>query len=103
MTATSEHPRWCSPRHCSVTDANLPLDGGEHRSEPIRLDPCRVFTSRGAVRATSAYLTNAACAWKTETFLHLATDDDELTLPISRAAGLLHQLAELVSQDAPSN
>lgn len=96
---TLAHPGWCSPVVCSAHDSSLPLSGGEHRSEPVLLDLRLVFTARGAVKATAAYLTKAACAWDTETFLHLATDNDDLSVPLSQAAGLLQQLTALVTRD----
>ncbi len=99
MTAFAcTHPIWCSPRLCTAAVPGLPLDGGEHRSEPIHLDMRRVFTTHGAVEAMTASLTQAACNWTTETFLRLmAGDSTEIDLPLGQAAGVLAQLTELVN------
>jgi hypothetical protein len=94
-----EHPRWCLPQYCTATDSQLPLDGGEHQSEPIGLDLRRVMTNRGGLSAAgvgSAYLTQAACPWPTETYLHLEADGEDMTIPLSQAAGVLAQLTDLL-------
>lgn len=91
-----DHPAWCSPARCTTRSAERTYERGEHRSEPIELDGRRLMTNRGAVPATSAFLSKAHCPWGTDTFLRLAYADDELTMPVSQAAGVLLQLTELV-------
>ncbi len=95
------HPAWCSPRLCTAAVLGLPLDGGQHRSEPRELDMRRVFTTHGAVEAMTASLTQAACNWTTETYLRLVTGSGvEIDLPLSQAAGVLIQLTNLVNTDS---
>lgn len=91
------HPAWCLARPCTVVDS-LPLDGGEHRSEPIGLPLRGAFNNQGALGPTTAYLTKAQCAWDTETFLHLDTAGNDLSLPLSQTAGLLAALSGLVEK-----
>lgn len=102
MTA---HPAWCSPNLCDATDPNLPDYGGPdyggaHRSEPIDLDTRRLSVGHAMVQATSASLYQAAAPWTVETFLLIRADGVELSMPISQAAGVLSQLAQLVAANA---
>lgn len=101
MSDLIQHPAWCSLRLCNVTDPSLPLDGSEHRSEPVVLDLQRAMTNRGPLSRTgsgSAYLTQAACPWTTETYLHIEAAGEDMTLPLTQAAGVLIQLTHLIDQ-----
>lgn len=96
----NDHPAWCSPRYCGV-DADLPADGGEHRSEPLVVDLRLVMTDRGAVSKTgpgAAFLTQAACPWTTSAYLHLEADGEHLTVPLFQAAAILARLTDLIRE-----
>jgi hypothetical protein len=90
-----QHPAWCSPRLCDVTDPALPMDGSSHRSEPIDLG---LNATLGPIRVATASLVQASCPWPTDTFLVLAGEGDQIDMRLSQAAGILVRLNELVSQ-----
>ncbi|PRY24034.1 hypothetical protein [Pseudosporangium ferrugineum] len=99
-----DHPTWCSPRLCTVVDT-LPADGGEHRSEPINIDLRLVVTDRGRLSPSgigSAYITQAACPWPTNTFLRLEVPGNETSIPLVQAAEILAQLNDLIHEGTQS-
>lgn len=90
------HPRWCSPRQCKALGMER-----EHRSEPRGFDLRRVSSDNGPVSRSgtgTAWLTQAAMPWRTETFVHAEGGSFHLYAPLSQAAGFLAQLTELVEE-----
>jgi hypothetical protein len=92
------HPRWCSPRECKAAGMER-----EHRSEPRGFDARRVSTDHGPLSTSGtgiAWLSKAAAAWETETFLRIDADSMHLHAPLGQAVGILAQITDLVEAGA---
>jgi hypothetical protein len=94
----TDHPAWCSPDRCDVTDPNLPAYEGAHRSEPVDVNTPGLTVGNRMVQATSASLYQAAAPWNVSTYLIVVADSVETSMPVFQAAGALAQLAGLVDR-----
>lgn len=92
-----QHPAWCSPQHCTVTDPTLPVYRGEHRSEPVDLDLAPLVIGEDRLQVASAYLRESAGPFNAA-HLVLTSGGRQLSMPILKAVGVLIQIARLVGK-----